>query len=311
MPQIYIAAVITTVVTAAVFGLLCWWRLTWRERLAMIIAVVAYIPIYWLAFYLYRMPLDYLVRQVVDVKSGLYLFITTFYAPITEEPAKWLLFLVPAFLALTKGTKLVKFAMAIGLGFGIGEMWLIAYKITSVPEFAGYPWYYFTGYMNERFIVCIVHSGFVAFMLWFLRRSWVVGAVGAMVLHYFANFPIYLKYIGFGGLSADAWNVVLSLWITGYLIGMIVMLCYFGAGANIKELGRVFYGFARCPECGKVYVRPLFLAANLINRRYERCPHCKHFHMMDAKRNADLEAEYERAKAEARERAEAVGRRHM
>lgn len=38
-------------------------------------------------------------------------------------------------------------------------------------------------------------------------------------------------------------------------------------------------GEATCPDCGKVYPRPFF-AANLLTRRYERCPHCRKFHLV-------------------------------
>lgn len=46
MHQIYIAAAVTTIVTAAVFTFICRRRLSTREQLAMIAAAAAYVPIY-------------------------------------------------------------------------------------------------------------------------------------------------------------------------------------------------------------------------------------------------------------------------
>lgn len=61
---------------------------------------------------------------------------------------------------------------------------------------------------------------------------------------------------------------------------MILMLARFAVGAF--KVGRWVYGTDVCPDWGKEYDKPIYLAANLITKRYERCPHCGKWHMMRA-----------------------------
>jgi ribosomal protein S27E len=41
--------------------------------------------------------------------------------------------------------------------------------------------------------------------------------------------------------------------------------------------GRMLFGRRRCPECGHEYDAPL-IGINFGLTRYERCPHCRHWH---------------------------------
>jgi hypothetical protein len=168
--------------------------------------------------------------------------------------------------------------MAIGLGFGIGEIWFIAERLAQSPVYAPMPFYQFGGFMGERFVVCLIHGAFLSASLWRLRRGLFWGLCLAMLLHYFGNFPIFLMQKNAFGLGQSVWVVLVSLWIQLYFFGGIALLARFHYGK--ASVGRFIFGKARCPECAFVYDRPLF-GFNLGPRRYERCPGCKHWHMIN------------------------------
>jgi len=50
-------------------------------------------------------------------------------------------------------------AMAIGLGFGIGEAWFVAWRFFQTqPQIARLPFYELTGFMTERILAMALHS---------------------------------------------------------------------------------------------------------------------------------------------------------
>ena len=275
MPNIYIMAIITTALSLGILGSIIFARADRKDRLLLAVAIIAQLPMCALAFYLVRMPVDGLLRNWLGGSSGTYGFLTTFYAPLTEEPAKLLPLLIPWFLRGIEEKNRVRVAMALGLGFGIGEMWVVAHWISASPEFSGLPWYMFTGYLGERFMVCIMHGAFTAMALHRLHRGFVIGVLGAMFLHYIGNFPIYLGGINLWGLGEANWTTIVSLWIMLYFFAMMALLAYLAYGK--PQAGRLIFGRAKCPECGEVYPRPLF-AINMVTRRYEPCPACKRWH---------------------------------
>ena len=57
------------------------------------------------------------------------------------------------------------------------------------------------------------------------------------------------------------------------------MLSYFTFGKFSP--GRALFGRRRCPECATEYDAPMF-AINFGATRYERCPHCRHWHWTKA-----------------------------
>ncbi len=282
MYGIYIAAIITTVLSLLVYGSFVFIKAKKKALHWYIAAILVHIPIYWAAFYFFRVPLDWLITRVMDTSSGWYLFTAMAYAPITEEPAKWILLPVVAIvLIITKAEKLpfhpIKMALAIGLGFGIGEMWLLAAGVAKVPDYAGIPWYMFSGFISERFMVCFLHAAFVAVVWSKLRkgRAIIWGMLIAMLLHYFANFPIYLKIIDLGNFGEMNWMMIISVYIYLFFFAMIILVLYLTFSS--ASVGGVLYGKARCPSCGEVYPRPYF-AIKLKGKRRERCPHCREVH---------------------------------
>src|SRR5262245_14743252 len=89
-----IAAIITTLLSAAAYGYLIRRMSAPEDRRMLLLAVLVMLPLQPLTFYLVRLPLHGLLQSILG--QGLTLnIISLFYAPVTEEPAKWLVLLVP------------------------------------------------------------------------------------------------------------------------------------------------------------------------------------------------------------------------
>jgi len=272
---IFVAAILTTAIALAIFGpLIRRLRLPadgWLLLLAFLIAL----PLQPAAFYFVRVPLDHWLTDLLGSKSVTLQGLATFYAPVTEELAKLVPLLIPAIRRDIRRENFGRYALAIGVGFAIGEMWFIAEKISRLPAFAHTPFYFFGGYIGERLMVCVFHSAFTGVALWALRRNFVVGIAGAMALHWLGNFPIALMAWNVGGMGPMFWTIAVQVWIVAYFVGALALVSRFVFGR--VSPGRLFYGRRKCPECGAEYDASLF-AINLGTRRYERCPQCRHWH---------------------------------
>jgi hypothetical protein len=80
--------------------------------------------------------------------------------------------------------------MAFGMGFGVGEIWYLAWGFSIVPEFAGYPFYYFVGFISERVAVVFIHGVMTAVVVTgFMegRKRLLMGYVRAVLLHAITN----------------------------------------------------------------------------------------------------------------------------
>jgi len=286
MPGIYTAAFITSALALAIIGGLAvgtTGKKRGGDRTLLLVAIFLELPLCALAFYGVRVPVDAWLRSILGTGEA-YKFLTTFYAPLTEEPAKlWPLLLAP-FATRVDDRNAVRVAMALGLGFGLGEIWFLAERISHVPDLAKLPWYMLGGFISERFMVCFMHGVFTAAAVRRLRRGLVVGVLGAMGLHYVANLPIYLANVGAFGLGLAAWKNVLGVWVPVYFLAMIALLSYFAFGKLAP--GRLLFGRAKCPACGTVYDRPFF-GLNLLTKRYEPCPACRKWHLTVAYKEED------------------------
>jgi hypothetical protein len=156
MPGIYLTAVLTTAIAAASFGpLIHKLRLPANERLLWLAAAIA-LPLQPLVFFCVRMPLDHwLVAHLNSTKATYYQWLITFYAPLTEEPAKLVPLLIPLIYRDIRAENFARYALAIGSGFGIGEMWFVADRVARLPEFASLPFYHFGAFVGERLMVCV------------------------------------------------------------------------------------------------------------------------------------------------------------
>jgi hypothetical protein len=273
---ILIAAVITTLAVAGFCGYLAIRLSQPADRPILLLAAIVALPLQPLAFYLVRIPLDGLVRAALGTDMA-YAIATTSYAPLTEEPAKWLVLLLPAVRRVLRPDNAIAAALAIGLGFGIGEIWFLANQIAQVPAYTGIPFWMFGGFFSERFVVTFLHGGFIAFLVARLAagRSLVPGALIGIALHYLVNLPIFLRALQAFGLSAETWTLIATL-------APVLLAILIGVALNRLSRGRFqleALGRSTCPECGTAYPRPL-LALNLGPWRYERCPNCRRFHMV-------------------------------
>jgi len=276
MHGIYIAAIITTALVLGVYGSFILKMKLPVNRRALLIAFLLVLPAQPLAFYLVRIPADNWLTAVLGKESQLFEIIRLFYAPLTEEPAKLLPLIFPFILRDIGKENFVRYAMTIGLAFGIGEIWFVAERIMHNPQFSTMPFYYFGGFLGERFQVCLLHGAFNSLVLWRLRDKLWLGFLLAAAAHFFGNFPIYLMAKDFGGLGSATWQVLVSLWVTVYFLSGIALLAYFRYGkANV---GRFIFGRTKCPECGGIYDSPFF-GLNLGTKRYEKCAHCRKWHI--------------------------------
>ena len=83
------------------------------------------------------------------------------------------------------------------LGFGIGEIWFLAHALIKSPSYPDLPFWMFGGFMIERLAVCFLHGAFLVPPFYALAagRSFLLGGLAGMVLHFLLNFPIYLASI--------------------------------------------------------------------------------------------------------------------
>jgi hypothetical protein len=275
MHSIYPAAVVTTLIAAVAGGTLIHrLRLPANERLVWT-ALLLTLPLQPLAFYFVRLPLDHWLVSQLGRTSTTYQWLTSLYAPLTEEPAKLVPLLLPAIYRDIRPANFVRYALAIGVGFAIGEMWFVAERVSRSPAFAAVPFYQFTGYVVERLMTCVFHSTFVGLALWRLRRRFVLGVAAAMILHWLSNFPILLMQWDAGGLGKTAWSLIVQLWLLLLLVLCLALLWFLAVGRGVPP--PKLYGRRLCPGCRQTYEAPL-LGLNFGRTRYERCPHCRIWH---------------------------------
>jgi len=234
MKSIYVAALITMVISLLVYGAVIittvYFSSSPINKLSLLLAFLIVLPMQPLAFYLVRLPIDKILVAKLGVSSWLYQFISLFYAPLTEEPAKLVPLILPFILRDIKFETFARYAMTIGLGFGIGELWFIANRIAGNPQFDSLPFYAFLGGFGlERFMVCLFHSAFVSFCLWRLRNKFWLGFSLAVLTHFFGNFPIFLASKNLFGLGPQIWQTILVLWIQIYFIAAIIVVTIFNA----------------------------------------------------------------------------------
>jgi uncharacterized membrane protein YhfC len=212
-------------VTAVALGALVVLLVKSSNRGAVALAFVIALPLQPLAFYLVRLPIDRVLKAMFGAPAWL-VILSLFYASLTEEPAKWLAAAAPSVRrAITREPVIV--ALAVGLGFGIGEVWAIAHMLLQLPGIASLPATDFGGFVIERLEVCFLHGAFVvpAFVCLARGRPFLLGGLAGMVLHFILNFPIFLKDINAFGLG-EIWIPILLLWVIVMVIGCAGMIIW-------------------------------------------------------------------------------------
>lgn len=220
MDGIVVAAIVTVAVALAGYGYLIFRLSRPDERTAVLVAALVMLPMQPLVFYLVRLPIDGVVRAILG-EGWLYAFVATFYAPLTEEPAKWLVLLVPLVARALTPRGAVPIALATGLGFGLGEIGFIAEQVTRVPALAALPAWQFGGFFVERLLVCFAHGIMVLLAFRWLAegRGFWPGALLGMAIHYLLNFPIYVAGLDILPIAPEFWQAGIQLYLVAFTIG--------------------------------------------------------------------------------------------
>ena len=182
-------------------------------------------------------------------------------------------------------------ALAAGLGFAVGEIWLVASLIATAndPKLASLPWYSFGGFLSERLMTCVSHALFALPTVLLSRRGWKWGAIGlalGMMLHWISNAPFVLMHRGTFGWKPDVWGLLIQLWLA--LLTIVGLVALIGVAAGRKIFRKIWSSRMICPGCGAIYRQPLFLGLNFGMSRYERCGVCGKWHWVTLKNLAPV-----------------------
>lgn len=201
MPQIYIMAAVTIACAAAIWGLVLY-VLAGRDRRVLWLLLPG-LPLSALVNLLVKTPLVAGVARLGGIAPGQGIGLTPAWfvvfvwlvPPVTEELIKVaplpLLLLLPAMRRLWRGPAGALWTgLGLGLSYGLGEAAYLAWGIARAPQYAGYPWYVFTGYAGERVTACLVHALLTAIVAAGLRRGGgraLAGYLAAVGLHALVN----------------------------------------------------------------------------------------------------------------------------
>jgi len=295
---IYVMAAVTSVVSLAVFGTMIWQicpgdgRRPWVFVLLAIGCFMSPAAFYFVRVPLLMGPLDPLLKQPGWDDGAWSLArdaIRLAYAPITEEPAKllpWLVLLAAGAPLCPTRRMVAPAALAAGLGFAVGEIWLVASFVAQAndPKLAELPWYLFGGFFSERLMTCLTHTLFALLPVSLARKGWKWGGVGlglAMLLHGMSNAPILFMQRRAFGWSAEAWSLIVQLWLVAFFVAGLASLVVAAYGR--KVLRAIWANRMICPECRAVYRQPLLWGLNFGMSRYERCGVCHKWHWVTIK----------------------------
>ncbi|MDR2395039.1 MAG: YhfC family intramembrane metalloprotease [Endomicrobium sp.] len=185
----------------------------------------------YLAFHYIRIPLDDLIKYYANIIPIWYCFITFLYAPVIEEIAKILPILVfPVYKNNITKENIVLYGSVIGLGFGIGEMFLISSFIVKDIAFIGYKWYHFYGYIYERIISCFCHQIFTIVALSGIEKCDIKYLLYAMVLHAILNIPAFLYQGGFINANSNFVQYFLLCYPLIFVVAIVATFFYVKKG---------------------------------------------------------------------------------
>jgi hypothetical protein len=228
MAGVYVAALIAAGIVLSAGIVLCLAFVRPERRWLYALLLVLQLPMSWAAYHYLRAPLDgWLAGAVAD--RGTYALLAMLYAPVTEEPAKLWPLLLPFVWRRLGRENAVGVALALGLGFGIGEIGFLAESVARAPAMAELSAFAFHGFIFERVLVCVWHPAFTAVTVAVAARKPALiplGLLGSMALHYLGNFPIYLAVRDAFGLGHAGWQQALLAWTLIYAVLMGLLLAW-------------------------------------------------------------------------------------
>ncbi len=162
--QIYVTATMVTLIVLFIVYLVARWGNLEINKVS--IAIIAGLPLSAIVNLLIKKPVILYMLKVSGLENHIntlpihILILTLLVVGFSEEAIKMAPALLPPISKMLFRSKYYKIAFSwfIGVGFGLGEAYYIAYAISLSPAYSGYPYYYFAGYMNERTIVCLIHG---------------------------------------------------------------------------------------------------------------------------------------------------------
>ncbi len=83
-----------------------------------------------------------------------------------------------------------------GLGFGVGEIWAVAILVFVYTSQGGYPWFFYQGFIIERFLVVFIHGLMALVSYWGSCRWLPVTYLAAVGLHTAVNAPVIPYQLG-------------------------------------------------------------------------------------------------------------------
>mgnify|MGYP003393396654 CR=1 FL=1 len=192
-------------------------------RWLLILAFLSALPAQPVAFHFIRVPLHEFLTQWLGA-GALLTAITLFYAPVIEEPAKWFSLVLPSLRKALKPENAVAVALAVGLGFGVGEIWFLAERLSRSPQFAALPFWQFSGFLLERLQVCFIHGAMIAlvFKRFAEGRSVLPAALVGIVLHFALNFPIFLSAVNVPPFGRELWPLVMLAYVLLFTGGCVL-----------------------------------------------------------------------------------------
>jgi uncharacterized membrane protein YhfC len=227
IPQIYIAAAITLMISVAFWGWLIYLFTGSQKRYFWLL--VLGLPLSAIANLILKRQAIILVGQTLHVPPGLglaspawFLAFGVLVTPLMEEAIKVLpLLLRPAWKLVTSRTNALWVGFVLGVSFGLGEAGFLAYAIAQNPAYNSLPWYAYTGYFSERLMACFVHGALTAVLVIGIYRGGkylLSGYLAALGLHLFLNTPTAMYQLQW--ISLELYNV-------SFLIPFIVLAVIF------------------------------------------------------------------------------------
>lgn len=224
MPGIFIAAIITIFVLLCLVSPIILKRLTGWDRLFAVVSMLLAGAAFFGAYYLLRLPLNRVIHTLIQTDATGYRWIASLYAPLTEEPAKWIVLILLFMAGRIKRENKAAWAISLGFGFGIGEILFLAQSIASNPLSAGLPWYTSSGFIMERLMVCFIHSALILIAIEAIssRKYWLI--LLAPVFHWLLNMAIFLSIQFPFNDGGFLWSQLLWTWTTLFLIASLIYL---------------------------------------------------------------------------------------
>ncbi len=218
MRPIYIMTAVTVAVALALWGGLIY-LFSGRERRYFWLLALG-LPLSAIANLVFKRQAIVTVGLAAHVPPGLglmspawFLLFQVLIGPGIEEAIKVTpLLFRPAWRMITGPASAFWVGFALGVSFGLGEAAFLAYGVAQTPQYAHFPWYAFTGFLNDRLLACFGHGVFTALLVTALargRKFILPGYATAFSLHFFLNLPVVLYQFHWISVEVESFSMII------------------------------------------------------------------------------------------------------